>query len=176
LRAAIATRQPPARKGRRLKIFYGTQVGTRPPQIVLFVNDPALLHVSYQRFLENQIRMRFGFAGTPLRLILRARRGEGSLGAGSGRSQAAPESGRRPVMVWQTTTVAVLGGGSWGTALAQHLAGRGLEPLLWVRQPERAADIRRARQNSRYLPGVALAPQIRITADLEEAFQASLLF
>ncbi len=79
-------------------------------------------------------------------------------------------------MVWQTTTVAVLGGGSWGTALAQHLAGRGLEPLLWVRQPERAADIRRARQNSRYLPGVALAPQIRITADLEEAFQASLLF
>ncbi|MFO7255016.1 MULTISPECIES: ribosome biogenesis GTPase Der [Limnochorda] len=90
LRAAIATRQPPARKGRRLKIFYGTQVGTRPPQIVLFVNDPALLHVSYQRFLENQIRMRFGFAGTPLRLILRARRGEGSLGAGSGRSQAAP--------------------------------------------------------------------------------------
>src|SRR5690606_1417142 len=69
-RAAPAARQAPARNRRRLKIFYGTQVGTRPPQIVLFVNDPALLHVSYQRFLENQIRVRFGFAGTPLRLIL----------------------------------------------------------------------------------------------------------
>lgn len=90
LRAALAIRQPPARKGRRLKIYYGTQVGVQPPQIVLFVNDPELLHFSYHRFLEKQIRMRFGFAGSPLRLILRARRGEGELGPSRRTAAEAP--------------------------------------------------------------------------------------
>lgn len=75
-----------------------------------------------------------------------------------------------------TKGVAVLGGGGWGTALAQHLAGRGLKPVLWVRRPERAAELRRLGENTLYLPGVPLSPQIRITTDLEEAFQARVLF
>jgi len=71
--------------------------------------------------------------------------------------------------------VAVLGGGGWGTALAQHLAGRGLKPILCVRRAERAEEIRRLGENRLYLPGVPLSPEIRITTDLEEAFQARVL-
>ncbi|HBC94641.1 MAG TPA: ribosome biogenesis GTPase Der [Pelotomaculum sp.] len=70
-----ATRQnpPPADKTRRLKILYATQSGVKPPRFVLFVNDPELLHFSYQRYLENQIRSAYGFEGTPLRFSLRRR-------------------------------------------------------------------------------------------------------
>lgn len=68
---------PPAQKGKRLKIFYGTQLKTRPPTFALFVNDPELLHFSYLRYLENQLRLAWGFAGTPLRFIFRRRRGYG---------------------------------------------------------------------------------------------------
>lgn len=71
--------------------------------------------------------------------------------------------------------VAVLGGGGWGTALAQHLAGRGLAPFLWIRRPERAAEIRRLGENRLYLPGISLSSQIHITTDLEQAFQARIL-
>ncbi len=63
--------QPPTDKGRRLKIYYMTQVGVRPPTIVMFCNDARLFHFSYQRYLENQIRNVFGLEGTPLRLIVR---------------------------------------------------------------------------------------------------------
>lgn len=94
LRAAMAIRQPPSRKGRRLKILYGTQVGTRPPQIVLFVNDPELLQSSYQRFLENQLRARFGFAGTPLRLMVRRRNGAEGAPRRSGLSASRQDAGQ----------------------------------------------------------------------------------
>lgn len=64
---------PPTHKGRRLKIYYASQVAVAPPTIVLFVNDPELLHFSYKRFLENSLREAFGFEGTTLRIIARER-------------------------------------------------------------------------------------------------------
>ncbi len=64
---------PPSNKGRKLRVYYATQVGTKPPTIAVFVNDPELMHFSYQRYLENQFRLAFGFEGTPMRLFIRAR-------------------------------------------------------------------------------------------------------
>ena len=63
--------QPPSTSGRRLKIYYATQQGVRPPTFVIFVNDQTLLHFSYERYLENQFRKAFGFEGTPVRFIIR---------------------------------------------------------------------------------------------------------
>ena len=74
LSEAVALQQPPSDKGRRLKIFYMTQVSVKPPTFVVFVNDKELMHFSYTRYLENQIRNTFGFAGTPLRFIIRERK------------------------------------------------------------------------------------------------------
>ncbi len=71
LAEAVAMVPTPQDKGRHLKIFYGTQVGVRPPQFVLFVNDHKLMHFSYERYLENQFRKNFGFVGTPLWIMLR---------------------------------------------------------------------------------------------------------
>ncbi|MDR3277797.1 MAG: ribosome biogenesis GTPase Der, partial [Oscillospiraceae bacterium] len=68
---ATARMQPPTDKGRRLKIYYMTQVGIRPPTFICFCNDAELFHFSYQRYLENQIRGVFGMEGTPVRLIIR---------------------------------------------------------------------------------------------------------
>ena len=68
---ATARVQPPTDKGRRLKIFYMTQVGVRPPHFVCFCNDAQLFHFSYQRYIENQIRATFGLEGTPVRLTIR---------------------------------------------------------------------------------------------------------
>lgn len=68
---AILVNEAPSYKGKRLKIFYTSQTGTNPPQIVFFVNDANLLHFSYKRYLENTIRKAFGFKGTPIRLIFR---------------------------------------------------------------------------------------------------------
>lgn len=73
LSSATARVQPPTDKGKRLKIYYTTQVSTRPPTFVFFVNDKELFHFSYQRYLENQIRETFGLEGTPVRLIIRER-------------------------------------------------------------------------------------------------------
>lgn len=70
---AIAMNPTPTDSGRRLKIFYATQVSVKPPTFVLFVNDPELLHFSYERFIENQIRNAFGFVGTPIRIFARQR-------------------------------------------------------------------------------------------------------
>lgn len=70
---AIAMNPTPTDNGRRLKIFYATQVSVKPPTFVLFVNDPELLHFSYERFIENQIRNAFGFVGTPIRIFARQR-------------------------------------------------------------------------------------------------------
>ncbi len=68
--------QPPATGGRRLKIYYGTQQGTKPPTFILFLNDVTLMHFAYERYLENQLRKAFGFDGTPIRFILRERQKE----------------------------------------------------------------------------------------------------
>ncbi len=71
---AMAMNQPPAEKGRPLKIYYMTQVSVKPPTFVLFVNDTELLHFSYKRYIENQLREAFGFKGTPIHFIARNRK------------------------------------------------------------------------------------------------------
>jgi len=68
---AIARVQPPTDRGKRLKIYYMTQTGVKPPNFVVFVNDRELFHFSYQRYLENQIRSVFGLEGTPVRMVVR---------------------------------------------------------------------------------------------------------
>ena len=73
LSEAVALQQPPSDKGRRLKIFYMTQVGVKPPTFVIFVNNKELMHFSYTRYLENKIREAFGFRGTALKFIIRER-------------------------------------------------------------------------------------------------------
>ena len=73
LSEAVAMQQPPSDKGRRLKIFYMTQVAVAPPTFVIFVNDKELMHFSYTRYIENKIREAFGFRGTALKFIIRER-------------------------------------------------------------------------------------------------------
>ena len=71
---AVAMQQPPSDKGKRLRLYYITQVAVKPPTFVIFVNDKELMHFSYTRYIENQIRETFGFKGTPLRFIIRERK------------------------------------------------------------------------------------------------------
>ena len=71
---AVALQQPPSDKGKRLKLYYMTQTGVKPPTFVIFVNDKKLMHFSYTRYIENQIREAFGFKGTPLKFIIRERK------------------------------------------------------------------------------------------------------
>ena len=71
---AVAMQQPPSDRGKRLKIFYMTQVGVKPPTFVIFVNDKQLMHFSYTRYIENRIRDAFGFRGTSLKFIIRERK------------------------------------------------------------------------------------------------------
>lgn len=71
---AVAMQQPPSDKGKRLKLYYITQVSVKPPTFVIFVNDKELMHFSYTRYIENRIREAFGFRGTPLRFIIRERK------------------------------------------------------------------------------------------------------
>lgn len=73
---AVAMQQPPSDKGKRLKIYYTTQVAVKPPTFVIFVNDKELMHFSYTRYLENRIRDTFGFRGTALKFIIRERKEE----------------------------------------------------------------------------------------------------
>lgn len=73
---AVAMQQPPSDKGKRLKLYYMTQVAVKPPTFVIFVNDKKLMHFSYTRYLENCIREAFGFQGTSLKFIIRERKGE----------------------------------------------------------------------------------------------------
>ena len=68
---AQARVQPPTDKGRRLKIYYMTQIGVKPPNFVIFCNNRELFHFSYQRYIENQIRAVFGLEGTPIRMVIR---------------------------------------------------------------------------------------------------------
>lgn len=88
IRQAVQRHHPPAVQGRALRIYYATQAEVSPPTFVFFVNDPALLHFSYQRYLENQLRQAFGFDGTAIRMEFRERqseRGEESQRKGDGR-------------------------------------------------------------------------------------------
>ena len=71
---AVALQQPPTDKGKRLRLYYITQVSVKPPTFVIFVNEKYLMHFSYQRYIENQIRQSFGFRGTPLHFIIRERK------------------------------------------------------------------------------------------------------
>ncbi len=73
---AVLMNQPAISGGRRLKLLYTTQVSVKPPTFAIFVNDPSLMHFSYERYLENQIRKSFGFEGTPIRFVLRQRERE----------------------------------------------------------------------------------------------------
>ena len=71
---AVTITQPPSDKGRRLKVYYMTQVSTRPPTFVIFVNSKELMHFSYVRYIENHLRKQFGFCGTPIHMIIRERK------------------------------------------------------------------------------------------------------
>ena len=73
---AVAMQQPPSDKGKRLKLYYMTQVAVKPPTFVIFVNDKELMHFSYVRYLENRIRESFGFKGTALKFLIRERNGK----------------------------------------------------------------------------------------------------
>ena len=73
LQKALTHHPPPSKNGKHLKIYYGTQVRTDPPTFLVFVNDPKLLHFTYKRFLENRFRDEYGFLGTPIRLVFKAR-------------------------------------------------------------------------------------------------------
>ena len=74
LAEAVALNPPPTDKGKRLRLFYITQVSVKPPTFVIFVNDKELMHFSYTRYIENKIREAFGFRGTPLKFIIRERK------------------------------------------------------------------------------------------------------
>lgn len=76
---ATAMQQPPADKGRQLRLYYMTQVSVKPPTFVIFVNERGLFHFSYRRYIENQLREAFGFVGTPIHFIVREKRGKGLI-------------------------------------------------------------------------------------------------
>ena len=100
----------PTDKGRRLNVFYTTQVAIEPPTFVVFVNDVELMHFSYRRYLENQIRNAFGFEGTPIHII-----------------QEKKLKQRNSIMRKNYS----FGMGSFGTALANVLAQNGHDVLMW---------------------------------------------
>jgi len=76
VREALAAHAPPSRRGHALRIYYATQAEVEPPTFVFFVNDPEMVHFSYQRYLENQLRAAFGFEGTPIKMVFRLRHAE----------------------------------------------------------------------------------------------------
>jgi len=76
IQESVSLNPPPSDKGRRLKLLYATQASVKPPTFIVFVNDPELMHFSYLRYLENQLRNSFGFEGTPIRIIVRKRNEE----------------------------------------------------------------------------------------------------
>ena len=77
LSEAVAMQEPPSDKGKKLRLYYMTEVSVKPPTFVIFVNDKKLSHFSYTRYIENRIRDAFGFKGTPLRFIIRERKEKG---------------------------------------------------------------------------------------------------
>ena len=97
LERAVETNEPPMHRGKRLKFYYGTQVGTKPPTFVIFVNAPEAVHFSYRRYLTNQIRQQTGLNHTPLRLVFKQRSGRKTFVAAKGRQKkaGAPPDRRR---------------------------------------------------------------------------------
>jgi len=83
IRDAVAQNSPPTVAGKKLRIYYGTQAGGDPPTFVFFVNDPALVHFGYRRYLENRLRASYPFEGTPISLVFRGHQREGLTGKGS---------------------------------------------------------------------------------------------
>lgn len=77
LSEAVAMQEPPSDKGKKLRLYYMTEVSVKPPTFVIFVNDRNLTHFSYTRYIENRIRDAFGFQGTPLKFIIRERKEKG---------------------------------------------------------------------------------------------------
>ena len=73
---AVRLQEPPSYQGRRMRVFFSSQVGVRPPLFVLHVNDEGLLHFSYQRYLENTIRNAYDFSGTPIKVVVREKKDE----------------------------------------------------------------------------------------------------
>ncbi|HEV7810409.1 MAG TPA: ribosome biogenesis GTPase Der [Candidatus Limnocylindrales bacterium] len=98
LRAAAERQAPPVFKGRRPKVFYGTQAGIAPPTFVFFANDAAAIHFSYRRYLENRLRAEFGFDGTPIKLVFRDRE------SAKLPKRRSPRSGGRAAPVRRTAT------------------------------------------------------------------------
>jgi len=105
IRAAVERQTPPVVKGRRPKVFYGTQAAVAPPTFVFFANDAALIHFSYRRYLENRLREEFGFDGTPIKLVFRDRESvklprrrstSGKSAVSKGPSAKRPAAGGRP--------------------------------------------------------------------------------
>jgi len=104
IRAAVERQTPPVVKGRRPKVFYGTQAAVAPPTFVFFANDAGLIHFSYRRYLENRLRDEFGFDGTPIKLVFRdresvklpRRRSAGKSPVSKGPSAKRPASGGLP--------------------------------------------------------------------------------
>ena len=105
IRAAVERQTPPVVKGRRPKVFYGTQAAVAPPTFVFFANDAALIHFSYRRYLENRLREEFGFDGTPIKLVFRDRESvklprrratTGKSAVSKGPSAKRPAAGGRP--------------------------------------------------------------------------------
>ncbi len=92
LATAVARHAPPPVGTRRLKLLYGTQVAVNPPTFAIFVNDPAAVHFSFRRYLENQLREAFGFRGTPIRLVFRGRREREARRAAPGSTPIAAEA------------------------------------------------------------------------------------
>ena len=77
LTEAVAMQEPPSDKGKKLRLYYMTEVAVKPPTFVIFVNDKNLTHFSYTRYIENRMRDAFGFKGTPLKFIYRERKEKG---------------------------------------------------------------------------------------------------
>ena len=141
-------------KGRRLRIYYATQVAVKPPTFVVFVNEPEIMHFSYERFLQNRLRESFGFEGTPIRTYYT-------------RKKLIGVTGER--MLYEMEKVTVIGAGSWGTAIAFVLAENGHDCLLWARRSDQSAEINEKHTNNAYLPGISLPDNLKATSDLEEA-------
>src|SRR5699024_7698626 len=144
---ALAVNPTPTVKGRRLKVLYTTQVAVQPPSFVVFVNDPEIMHFSYKRFLENQLREAFGFIGTPIHIIARTR----SL-----------------LEEKHMSKIAVLGAGSWGTALSIVLADNNHEVRLWSHRADQVSKINDTHLNEKYV-NVNLPKNIIAYSDIEAA-------
>ena len=157
-------RPPPTVRGKQTRFFYATQVQIEPPTFVLFANEASNVHFSYRRYLENRLRETFGFAGTPLRLIIRERAREERERPQRERSEANRQARFEGTPMTNHATRAVIGAGAWGTTLALHLAKRGPVVLL-ARDETQARQLIAERRNARYVPDVTIPVEVEISAD-----------